>query len=964
MKTRFTFCLLLIVAMTSGAADITFEGSVDNDIAKAENWPNSTLPGADDLAIIGLSGDRPSVVCSADVSFRGIRVTNTGGCALQFLTNGTDTATITLGDLGFTNTVSISTKDVKSLFQVNFATVCAQTWKWLSVDGHNVEFYGTISGSSDLKICIGPYVNFRKDVGYGGKLEFCREQRYPTVAFYGKGKQAEELASDAGYAPISLAFSGAATLQEISPKLSVSTEAQSTGLRLGDSKTDLTINDGSIVANTGNDGRTVAGSVLRIEGTAKCTFAGYDGAIGLGRNTSMLGQTYLSGGELRTGASASYYKFMMYNTADNAANRFEQTGGKSHHPSLWIGGGTKGSAGGISEYVISGGITAITNASHKITNTKFNENPGLHISAEGGGTSARNPGILTMHGGELLTPFITFGHGMSVTGDTWSENAGSNWSQTQFALFQMDGGTLKTYSQGIRVGANWNVDANSNKVATAAGSYRVKFAGGTFSPLANVQLPVQCEVQPGSAPFAVDAKYAVDFVGPVWGTGALVKKGAKAMELRDAARFGGSLSVEAGTLSLYSVQTSVPATAPEGGEEWNADDLALEDGAKVATWLGSDGTAATNTASKAANAPKFVKDGCNGHSLVRFGGAGSLAVAAVDSPVSGQTDFTVALAFRTTSDGPTDATSHRGKDTAGLVGMRNSISTEASKQYNDFGVAWLKEGAVACALGGGYDLSTPKNITTSLFSRKPCRLNDGVMHVVVFSVNVSGGKVSQMVDGFWSENSTSITAARSKSYNLAFGAVSGKTSDQGYFTGDIATIRIYQKALTRNEMTQLTQFYCDRYDLLPLAHEEFAAADAKGGLGATNIAVSAGATLALPTTGTPFALASGRTLANAGSVTGPLELTDGAKISCVCGADPLPSYGAVTVKGMVTVEVPNETVTGGLLRQPLFAYESIDLANGQLVPVGENVDPKGHTILCTNGRAYLRRTSGIVLIVR
>lgn len=363
---------------------------------------------------------------------------------------------------------------------------------------------------------------------------------------------------------------------------------------------------------------------------------------------------------------------------------------------------------------------------------------------------------------------------------------------------------------------------------------------------------------------------------------------------------------------------------------------------------------------KAAEAPTLVKDGVNGKSFVRFGGEGSLVVDQDHSPTEDVKDFTVAVVFRTTQDGANATETIRGEATLGVVGARETISTTASKQASDWCVAWKQNGVVACGLGGKSDAGENQTVTISGF--KPCKLNDGVPHVVVYSADVSNGNVRQMVDGMVRSASTDNANVRTMSNGMAIGAA-GDGTVKGYFTGDIAAVRIYKKALTTDEMTQLTKYYCDQYGLMPLAREEFAAADAKGGLGATNISVAAGATLALPTDAA-FKLASGRTLANAGMVSGALELAEGATLACVCGADPLPSYGAVTVKGTVTVSVSGVPTEGGSLRQPLFAYESIDLTDGQLVPVGTDVDPTVHTIVCKNGKAYLRRNSGVLLILR
>lgn len=952
------FLLAVFCAGSGFAETVTFQGTVDNDLARAENWPNNTLPGPNDLVELNASAGACSFLCSGDVSFRGIRVVNSGGCAYNLLTNGTDAATITLGDCGITNTVSISDKTAVVELQTSFATTGAQIWKFLTADGVKVRFRGTISGSSDLTLEIGPYIEFYQALGYGGRIVFARVQRYPSVTFRAAGRYAEKIYCDTGYIYFCVACPGEVRLQDLFGEVNVA-KSTNAGLRVTGTSTELTIDDETIVSNTGDGGKVEAGAVVRVEGTAKSNYCGVDGVFGLGRGVSMLGAFYLSSGAVWSGVSAEYYKLMLNNSAGDLNNLFEQTGGMSQHSSLWIG-GVGGSAASISTYVIDGGVTAVTNANHTVRKSNGNNNPGLHIVPEGSGATSCGVGILSLRKGALVTPFVAFGHGISVSDTAWSENKGKNWSTNQFGVFEMSGGRLTTYSRPFCLGDNWNVDASSIKVADAVGSYRVKFSGGTYEPLADATIPLQCEVQPGETPFTVDAAHAVDFIGPVWGSGAFVKTGAKAVSLRDAARFHGSLDVQEGVLNINPAVAAEPSVAvPEGGEEWVADSLTGEDGATVDAWTGSGNTTASVSTSKTENKPVLQKGAVNGKALIRFGGKGSLVIPGESSPIAGQTDFAVALVFRTIADSLTDTGSSgiRVSGTVGPIGCRQTISTTTTKQKTDWGFAWHAGGTLVSTLGGNGVASK------TIFSRKPCRLDDGVLHVAVFSADVTNGRLMQMIDGLPTAVTTTLRDARTQDVNLALGALGTSDGNQGYFTGDIAAVRIYKKALTTDEMAQLTKHYCDRYGLMPLAREEFSAADAKGGLGATNITVAAGATLALPTD-VAFKLASGRMLANAGSVSGALELADGATLACACGADPLPSYGAVTVKGTVTVSVSGVPAEGGSLRQPLFAYESINLTDGQLVPVGTNVDPTVHAIVCKNGKAYLRRDSGVLLILR
>ena len=290
---------------------------------------------------------------------------------------------------------------------------------------------------------------------------------------------------------------------------------------------------------------------------------------------------------------------------------------------------------------------------------------------------------------------------------------------------------------------------------------------------------------------------------------------------------------------------TAPAVPVATAGEWTADSLdgVLDDGATVTAWPNADGTKTATAAIANAPGPKLVKDALNGRSVLRFDGTQALAVPAAESPVAGQSAYTVAVVFRTTTDG-TGVNTFHWLLTKGLVSAKATNWTT-----EDFVLAFGAEGTV----GGDYGATNGSSYY--IWDRRPFRLHDGLPHVVVMSVTAD--KVMRlMVDGRIHEKTFTAGGTARAARDVLFGAMS---PGYGYFTGDIAAVRLYGESLDAEQMATLSEHYAHAYGfrLMPkLAPGGMPVA--ANGLGATNIHVAAGAVFKVPMSAdSPFSFTHG-----------------------------------------------------------------------------------------------------------
>ena len=425
--------------------------------------------------------------------------------------------------------------------------------------------------------------------------------------------------------------------------------------------------------------------------------------------------------------------------------------------------------------------------------------------------------------------------------------------------------------------------------------------------------------------------------------------------------------------SSYTVPTPVAATA-----SWDADALgaALADGAEVGQWTSADGT---RTAVAGTAAPKFSKGSLNGHDVVRFNAANkeSLGLPAQDSPLSGANSFTVACVWRTVADSADSMSTvldYRDYPATGILSTRQP----SAKKVPDFELSYRKENAIAAAYGN-------ETADQFVFSRKPCRLNDGEPHVTVVAFDASAKTYKLMTDGVFVEGTLANASVRG-AYDLIFGA---GTASSRYFTGDLAAVRIYDSALTKGQMRDLGEYFADRYGFQLLIGYKCTSGNRRAiGLGATNVTVAAGASFAVPVNeqSAAFSLKAGATLSGAGDFLGSYGLTAGATLditaACPSFFDDLQISGGtiraskrqsspmhvrrLAVGATATVDLTAGAEPDALVRKlPILTYDEAEIdpdAEWSVVgvPSGQArivVDAERKTVFCK----FIR---GMLLIVR
>jgi len=404
------------------------------------------------------------------------------------------------------------------------------------------------------------------------------------------------------------------------------------------------------------------------------------------------------------------------------------------------------------------------------------------------------------------------------------------------------------------------------------------------------------------------------------------------------------------------------ATWPTGADVFDADALnaTTEDGAAVGRWESTGVSVATVGAAGSSTygnvGPTLVKNAVNGRSVLRFDATAKTALGCPSSGqyahiLAGKDDMTVAVVFRTTTDGTGTGASY-----ATGAGLVSTYQSEANK--DEFELGFIEGGSVKAGIGTAN--GTAGNVAR-LTDAKPAFLNDGKPHVAVMTVSKTDGKMALMVDGRYSENTTTIMNARATA-NVVFGifkANPGKTTDRQHFTGDIAMVRLYDRALTRSEMTALTQAACQTYGMRPAAKMGASWGMAGCGLGATNVLVAAGATLRLPIAAQhPYTVGGGRSLDCQGLVEGSLALTNGACIKV--GAVPF-AVDSVSASGEIELDVTNADTN-----RVVLVYEESDFSgvtkwtvrrSGQKVPARIVEDTRKKLI-------KIRYNVGFIVIVR
>ena len=243
-----------------------------------------------------------------------------------------------------------------------------------------------------------------------------------------------------------------------------------------------------------------------------------------------------------------------------------------------------------------------------------------------------------------------------------------------------------------------------------------------------------------------------------------------------------SLLVVALGVAAYLYRGKFLKPAAGGEAAWVADSLTPVEGTPVFFWKDKiSGIAARQ--SRPDGMPTVHLHGMNGPNGVRFSSVTHefLSVTADDSPMSGAGDFSVAVVFSTSTLGEAGEFY---KNT-GLVGG------------DQFGTVpdWalcVNGSQLGAGLGAG---NASANADVSLYGGT---VTDGRTHIGLYVH--SGATASLYVDGSLVASQSGLSTTPRGNFSFQIGSM---TEEIGFFTGDIAEIRIYRRALTDAEIGKM-----------------------------------------------------------------------------------------------------------------------------------------------------------------
>lgn len=230
---------------------------------------------------------------------------------------------------------------------------------------------------------------------------------------------------------------------------------------------------------------------------------------------------------------------------------------------------------------------------------------------------------------------------------------------------------------------------------------------------------------------------------------------------------------------------------------WVADSLAGTNGASVSIW--TDTIAGKNaTQSVPASQPQLYANVLNGHNTVRFANGASqfLTVAAADSPISGATNFSLVVVFKTSTPGNASTSFYQN---TGLLGAEQpNIVADWALDING--------SQLGAGLGAG---SSGCSADVSLYGGN---VTDGNPHIALYVR--SGNTIRLYVDGVIVAEQTALCPAARGSYDFQIGAM---TTNSCFFNGDIAEIQLYNRALNSWEIMGANEALANTYGLSGIA---------------------------------------------------------------------------------------------------------------------------------------------------
>jgi alpha-tubulin suppressor-like RCC1 family protein len=253
-------------------------------------------------------------------------------------------------------------------------------------------------------------------------------------------------------------------------------------------------------------------------------------------------------------------------------------------------------------------------------------------------------------------------------------------------------------------------------------------------------------------------------------------------------------SMEMATLNQVLATTyGMAGTAGAPLSRWVADSLSGNNGSSISNWTDSvGGENAIQTV--AGNQPELYTNVLNGHNTVRFSSAADqyLTVSAADSAISGTGNFTIIVVFRTSTAGNSssdfyDDTGLLGADVPGVTGDWSFV---------------INGSQLGAGLGAGADGCS------SDFSLYGGNVTDGNPHIGIYER--SADNITLYVDGTIVASQSGLCTDARVDCPFDIGSMTGP---QYFYNGDIAEIRIYNRALAPFEITGVDEILSAAYGI-------------------------------------------------------------------------------------------------------------------------------------------------------
>ncbi|MDD4102138.1 MAG: hypothetical protein PHU80_05835, partial [Kiritimatiellae bacterium] len=163
--------LCLFFSAVRSYASVIYKADNDLPLNDPLSWEGASLPGATDIAVFDerVTANRLNFQLTGDLSVQGLLATNTAAgqpvssATLNIGTNGTDTATLTIGNSG----VRLSNSGLALTFNLPLALSDSQIWDAAS---NMLSFSDTVNGTADWTMAGTSGIYWNVASGYNGNL--------------------------------------------------------------------------------------------------------------------------------------------------------------------------------------------------------------------------------------------------------------------------------------------------------------------------------------------------------------------------------------------------------------------------------------------------------------------------------------------------------------------------------------------------------------------------------------------------------------------------------------------------------------------------------------------------------------------------------------------------------------------------------------------------------------------------